>query len=335
MTSLIDRKPIVDASSLINGFVPPARFSGVRFSNYIPNHSEPSQANALLMCSEFVKPQESRSMFGKKSTSDPGKSGIYLDGGFGVGKTHLLASIWHETHHRSPGSCAYASFVEMTNAVGALGFAQTVAALSNFDLVCIDEFELDDPGDTVLMSSLVQALVDQGVRFAVTSNTLPDKLGEGRFAADDFIREIQGLRNHFDVVRIDGPDFRHRDEQVIATLCVSLKELDELARTNSTLAYDNFTQIDSHLVKVHPSSYGALVDGVSGILVSDVQAITNQAHALRWVAFIDKIYDREIPVRSSGVEWIELFSPEMLKGGYRKKYLRALSRITALAQAEI
>jgi hypothetical protein len=36
------------------------------------------------------------------------------------------------------------------------------------------------------------------VRLAVTSNTLPDRLGEGRFAAADFLREIEvalrGLR---------------------------------------------------------------------------------------------------------------------------------------------
>ena len=77
-------------------------------------------------------------------------------------------------------------------------------------MVCIDEFELDDPGDTVLMSSLLNRLVDAGVRLAATSNTLPDRLGEGRFAADDFLREIQGLSAHFDVYRIDGDDYRHR-----------------------------------------------------------------------------------------------------------------------------
>ena len=132
--------------------------------------------------------------------------GIYLDGGFGVGKTHLLASLWHE----APGPKAFGTFVGYTHLVGALGFANTVEALSGHRLVCIDEFELDDPGDTVLMSSLLNRLVDAGVRLAATSNTLPDRLGEGRFAADDFLREIQGLSAHFDVYRIDGEDYRHR-----------------------------------------------------------------------------------------------------------------------------
>ena len=48
----------------------------------------------------------------------------------------------------------YGTFVEYTHLVGALGFAATVKALSAQRLVCIDEFELDDPGDTVLMARL-------------------------------------------------------------------------------------------------------------------------------------------------------------------------------------
>lgn len=44
--------------------------------------------------------------------------------------------------------------------------------------MCIDEFELDDPGDTVLMSRLMRELADAGVRLVATSNTLPCSLGE-------------------------------------------------------------------------------------------------------------------------------------------------------------
>jgi Predicted ATPase len=60
---------------------------------------------------------------------------VYLDGGFGVGKTHLLAALWFA----APGPKAYGTFVEYTNLVGAMGFAATVEALSTRRLVCIDE----------------------------------------------------------------------------------------------------------------------------------------------------------------------------------------------------
>src|SRR5699024_6056965 len=115
-------------------------------------------------------------------------------------------SIWHEV----PGQKAYGTFVEFTHVVGALGFADAVRRLSAHRLVAIDEFELDDPGDTMLVTRLLRELANAGVPVAATSNTLPDKLGEERFAAQDFLREIQSLAALFDVVRVDGADYRHR-----------------------------------------------------------------------------------------------------------------------------
>lgn len=338
MRSLTQQHPAISAASLIASFVPPQRFAHVRFETYIPANNEPSQQSALNACRAFVTPSIKRSFLGKQTSTFSSKPGLYLDGGFGVGKTHLLASMWHFMQQSGHTPCAYASFVELTNAVGALGFQATVDAFSHYALICIDEFELDDPGDTVLMSSLLQALVDRGVRFAVTSNTLPDKLGEGRFAADDFVREIQGLRDHFDVIRVDGPDFRHVDtDQLLTSHTVDRNELDQLGTQADTqeIARHTFAELDAHLIKVHPSAYGDLVADLDLLLIDDVQPLTNQAHALRWVAFIDKLYDREIPVRSSGSGWESLFSQEMLDGGYRKKYLRALSRVQSLASSQI
>lgn len=338
MRSLTHSFPQVTAARIIDEFRPPRRFAQVSFDNYVPSPSEPSQHDALVACRNFLSPPKKKSFFHRSSVTFDPKPGLYLDGGFGVGKTHLLASMWHHANSLNPGKSAYASFVEVTNAVGALGFQETVEELSRFTLICIDEFELDDPGDTVLMSSLLHALVDKGVRFAVTSNTLPDRLGEGRFAADDFIREIQGLRAHFDVVRIDGPDFRRVSAPEDTTHApLSHSELSQVKNDllNRVIACDSFVDLNAHLVKVHPSAYGELVSNLEALLISEVAALENQAHALRWVAFIDKVYDREVPVRYSGTPWRQFFSPEMIKGGYRKKYLRALSRIESLVQLDI
>lgn len=251
---------------------------------------------------------------------------MYLDGGFGVGKTHLLAALWWAV----PGPKAYGTFVEYTNLVGAMGFAATVEALSQHRLVCIDEFELDDPGDTVLMSTLLGRLVDAGVRLAATSNTLPDKLGEGRFAAEDFLREIQGLSAHFDVVRIEGEDYRHRGLPVAPEPWVE-DALRTHADATEGSSLDDFRSLQEHLGRVHPSRYGALVDGIASVHLSEVRTLTDQVQALRTVVLIDRLYDRDIPVVASGIPLDRLFSEEMLRGGYRKKYRRALSRVLALA----
>lgn len=255
---------------------------------------------------------------------------MYLDGGYGVGKTHLLASLWHATP-AEPSLKAFGTFVELTNLVGALGFQKTVQTLSGHRLLCIDEFELDDPGDTVLVSTLLGKLVDAGVALAATSNTLPGKLGEGRFAAADFLREIQGLSAHFHALRIDGEDYRHRglpeapapysDEQVV-----------KAAYATEGASLDDFPHLLDHLARVHPSRYGALTDDLKAVCLTDVQPIPDQSTALRLVVLADRLYDREVPVLASGLPFDKLFSEEMLKGGYRKKYFRAISRLTALAR---
>ena len=255
------------------------------------------------------------------------KPGIYLDGGFGVGKTHLLASLWHV----SAGPKMYCTFVELTNLVGALGMRSAVEALSEYRLICIDEFELDDPGDTVLISRLLKQLVDAGVQLAATSNTLPDKLGEGRFQAIDFLREIQGLAANFDVRRIDGPDYRHRGLPVAPTPWTD-EQVEQATAERPGASCDHFVDLYQHLAELHPSKYGALLDGIESVGIVEIRPLTDENVALRLVVLADRMYDRNIPLLASGVPLDRMFSAEMLKGGYRKKYLRAVSRLIALAR---
>ncbi|MEU5696408.1 cell division protein ZapE [Actinosynnema sp. NPDC020468] len=328
---LSDRDPHVQADELVDAMVPPPRFDLVRFDTYVPNPEEPSQAAAVKACAAFAAGVgETRSgwlggLFRK--TPSEAKRGLYLDGGFGVGKTHLLASLWHAV----PGPKAYGTFVELTNLVGALGFVETVKRLSGHRLLAIDEFELDDPGDTMLVTRLIKELTAAGVSVAATSNTLPDKLGEGRFAAADFLREIQAMSARFSVVRVDGPDYRHRGLPA-APDPMSDSELVARAEGMPGATLDDFGELCSALARVHPSRYGRLVDGVSAVHLRGVVPAADQAVALRLVALGDRLYDRDIPVAVSGVPLSELFTEEMLRGGYRKKYLRAVSRLVALSR---
>lgn len=96
---------------------------------------------------------------------------------------------------------AFATFMELTQLAGVFGFTECIELLGGYTVVCIDEFELDDPGNTTLVSRLLSELVARGVSIAATSNTLPDQLGEGRFAVQDFLREISALASIFTPVR--------------------------------------------------------------------------------------------------------------------------------------
>lgn len=82
-----------------------------------------------------------------------------------------------------------------------------------------------------------------------------------------------------------------------------------------------------------------------------MHGLTHHHDALRFVVLVDRLYDREVPVllslapvggadadgRAAASEpgdgvLEDLFSAELLRSGYRKKYLRALSRLASLAR---
>ena len=327
--ALAERNPSVPKDRLLAELVPPPKFADVSFDSYRPDPAQPSQAAAVERLRAFAAaaclPPRRKGLF-RRPAPLPTPGGVYLDGGYGVGKPHLLAALWHAV----PGPKLFATFVELTHLVGALGFHQAVAELTTYTLVCVDEFELDDPGDTVLVSTLLRNLREAGVRLAATSNTLPGKLGEGRFATADFMREIQGLADSFASVRIDGEDYRHRGLPE-APPAPDLAEVRRRARQDGA-SLDHFMDLARHLGDVHPSKYGALLDGVSMVCLEEVRTVDDQGMALRLVVLADRMYDRDLPVLASGVTFDRLFAAPLLEGGYRKKYHRAISRLVALAR---
>ena len=339
---MTDRVPQMTPEEMVRALVPPPQFEGASFENYRPDANYPSQAEAVDICRTFVdaagagKRSTGRGFFGRLGGKKPklDHEGVYLDGGFGVGKTHLLAAMWHA----HPGRKYFGTFIEYTSLVGALGYANAVKSLTGTDFIAIDEFELDDPGDTMVMSKLLGELVATGTRVAATSNTPPNALGEGRFAAQDFLREITKLANVFRTVRIDGVDFRRRAVEGRA-LVSDRARIDEQvhARTarGDTVSRDDFRALIDHLAKVHPSRYVRMLDGVDCLALDDVVELTDQSEALRFVAFIDRVYDAEIPIIASGTPLSDIFGGGMVEGGYRKKYLRSVSRLIASTGAAV
>jgi hypothetical protein len=106
-----------------------------------------------------------------------------------------------------------------------------------------------------------------------------------------------------------------------------------LAARTPGASLDEFADLLDHLGQVHPSRYQSLLDGVRAVYLRQVATVSDQAAALRLVVLADRLYDRDLPVVASGVAFDSLFSAELLRGGYRKKYLRAVSRLVALARA--
>ena len=318
---LSDRTPTLTTEQMLRHLVPPPQFATASFDSYVPDSAYSSQSEARESARVFIAGAGGGGLFRRAAVTKPG---LYLDGGFGVGKTHLLAATWH----RATGRKYFGTFIEYTALVGALGFADAARALSGADFIAIDEFELDDPGDTMVMSRLLGGLMENGTKVMATSNTPPNALGEGRFAAADFLREINAIADRFVTIRIDGVDYRHRENEGRADVSTPA-DLDTLPDRPS-VADDEFVTVVRHLATLHPSKYVPLIAGIDLVVWRNVVPFTDQNDALRLVALVDRLYDADVAIRATGVPVDEVFPQDMLSGGFRKKYLRAQSRLVAL-----
>ena len=326
---LVDRRPDPPTDRLIAGLVPPPRFDAVRFADYRPTHATQQAACERLqrLAAELdARPTGARRLLGRRAVSAP--RSVYLDGGFGVGKTHLLASLWHA----APGPKTYASFGELVALVGALGMATAAEALVGTRLVCIDEFELDDPANTRLIAALLHRLVAGGACVVATSNTLPGELGQGRFHAEHFKREIETLAAAFDDVSLEGEDYRGRGALGPPAAWTDA-DVHMAARSfGARASVDDANELLTHLASLHPVRYRALVEGLGAVMVTGARQVRDLSGALRVAYLVDELYDQRIAVGLGGLGIDELFPASLLEGTYRKTLGRCVSRLGALVR---
>ncbi|GAA5534715.1 cell division protein ZapE [Deinococcus aluminii] len=335
MIDLLSRHPGLTPDELTAGLAPSARFQDVRFENYRPNPDFPSQEEARASLQAFLKGAQVRpGGFRLFRRSKPEGHGLYLDGGFGVGKTHLLASAYHAAE----GKRALMSFQDLMFVIGALGMTRAVEAFRGHDLLLIDEFELDDPGNTHMANTFLGQLMPGGTSVIATSNTEPGALGQGRFNASDFQRQIQGIADRFETRRVDGPDYRQRGNTPAPPLTGEEFQAWRARQPEARLAVVSHRDLGRLLLDVHPSRFARLLAGVEALGITDLAPMPDQNVALRFVHFIDKLYDLGLHAALTGAPLGRLFDESYRHGAYAKKYSRCLSRLSELlreARAEL
>ena len=331
-------------ADIVSDLEPPHHFSDARFSNYKPEEQYPSQNEALDKLHQFVSSAQApygrferiaRSLIGRKHVEQT--QGIYLDGGFGVGKTHLLAA----TYYAYKGRKAYLSFQELMFAVGLQKLEGTFTTFANYELLLLDEFELDDPANTRIASNLLQKLMDRGVRIVTTSNTPPGAWGKDRFSIQDFERELHDLARRFEVIRIDGEDYRtlhqHMDRRQ-ASWCnaedAGFGDLERKLLASSLRPLSlRFEELIDIISKAHPMRIRKALTGFDALVLKDLTPIGHPNEALRFVYFIDKAYDQNLQLLvSSPVLPTDIFAGNVLNGGDVKKYRRTISRIREMTE---
>ncbi len=185
----------------------------VRLRGYEPVPPQPSARNGLL----------GRLMRRRAADEAPAAPhGLYLVGEVGRGKSMLMDLFFGQAEVARKRRIHFHQFMQdaharifawkQKNPGGAdpiQPLADSIAAEAA--LLCFDEFQVNDIADAMVLGRLFQALFDRGVVVVATSNTAPDDLFRGKPGRDAFLPFIALLKQHLDVLEMDGArDYRRQ-----------------------------------------------------------------------------------------------------------------------------
>ena len=137
--------------------------------------------------------------------------GLYFHGRVGRGKTMLMDLFFDEVSITNKKRIHFHHFMENVHQQLArlTGQSEPLAHIAaqwakDFDLLCFDEFFVNDIGDAMLLSGLFSALFAQGVTLVATSNCQPEQLYRNGLQRERFLPTIRLINQYCQVISIDG-----------------------------------------------------------------------------------------------------------------------------------
>jgi cell division protein ZapE len=359
----------------------PTLTPSARYHEGIAAHRWESDPAQLAILPEFdrmhaalrAQPDNGNGLLGRLKSllgneSDAGVPGLYLWGTVGRGKTFLMdlfvASLPHgialrRHYHRFMG--------EVHESLRALGERQNplidVAAgiAGRCRVLCLDEFLVNDIGDAMILSGLLQALFERGVTLVTTSNTAPSNLYKDGLQRARFLPAIALIEKHCHVVEMTSSrDWRlraltqapvyltppgaeaHRAlERIFASQASGTVQQDGTLQINGRdIAFrkraDNILWFDFEALCEGPravADYIALAKAGPAIIISNVPQFTlySEDAAKRFVQLVDEFYDRRVKlVLSAAAPITELYDGERL----RAEFGRTESRLIEMQSEE-
>ena len=236
--------------------------------------------------------------WGKRTAA--GTAARYLDGGYGVGKTHLLAAAWHE----APAPKSYLTFAELAGIIGFLGMESAIAAFSSHRLLCIDEFELDDIAPDVDDRHLPPSGDRCGCegRGHIELVARPPRRGTlrgRRLHSRD--RGDRGALRGRPRRRARLPSEGARRGRSVRGATSSTRWCRRWSPEARPASDDRFGDLVAHLRVVPPVQVAAALEGLDAVVVRDLAPLDNQGSALLFVHLVDEIYDSGAHVRRIGL----------------------------------
>ena len=326
---------------------PPARFDGARLDSYRPQ--TPSQETALDKARAFVRLVRVRharpAWLRFLPRRDDGlRGGLYLLGPVGTGKTHLLASVFHELTSPADGGAVPAAFTHSSALFRAREtpdvYAARVAARAR--VLCLDEVEIDDPAAEVRLIGVLRALREAGVTLMASSNAEPERFVSAGFGSDRLRRFIaEEFERQYHVVYVLGDDFRQGLDKdgrawvgpAAATRRAMRAVYDATAAPKRWLGFDELLHLATETERTRladelSAEHALFIDGID---VSDTDA------ALRLLRIADDLYGAPRPptlyftAPTAPEDWFADGGHGVIEQGIADKFDRTRSRLAALA----
>jgi cell division protein ZapE len=327
----------VSIEECFSNLKPHPKFAGCTFDNYIPDDNFPSQhyiknmlkETAEKMSKKYEAPAKRIFSFFKPKNTFEKPLNIYIDGSYGIGKTHLLSSVYN----MSGLNKAFMSFSEMNYFFHYLGVEKCVQEFSKLDLLLVDEFELDDPAMCLIMVRFFKE-VNKDTLIVTTSNTLPSELGKLRFQVERFQKEMGVIADSFNTIVVEGEDYRKK-QKIWKKNSSDKSFYDSFAEyqcENKPKTKVDFGKMMKVLSDNHPFRYFVIPAGCEAIFIDGLEPFKDLNSALRFNHLIDHCYyyNTKLFIKSKH-DIREIFSPEMIESPFQKKLLRCLSRLDELS----
>ena len=225
----------------------------------------------------------------------------------------------------------------------------------DYDLICFDEFYVEDIGDAMLLGRSLEKLLASKVKMVFTSNIKPSDLYMGGLQRKSFLSAISAIENHCEVICLESvTDYRLReleksgiyfspvDSEKISSFKKLFMQLSKGANSGQStidilgrkIAFEDsandIIHFSADVIFNSPrssSDYIELSREFHTIFISNLNVIEEEDTARRFIAFIDECYDRNVKVI-----FLSNPLPNEIYTGKRlaDKFQRTLSRLTEM-----
>jgi cell division protein ZapE len=255
-------------------------------------------------------------------------SGIYLWGDVGRGKTFLMDLFFESLEIKQKERKHFHRLMEDVhngirmhkNEVDPIQKV-TKSICENYRIICIDEFYVEDVADAMIMSKLINSLLNHKIKIIMTSNSNPNDLYKKGLQRDLFMPAIHQINQQLEVIHIgEGKDYRLSNtskgiEKIALHNEISLSDLNRLfgkingskhlsqsiinirnrkiecISSSEKFAWFHFNSIcgDNRSVK----DYIEIADKYEIVIITEVPIFEeySENEARRFIALIDELYD--------------------------------------------